>query len=78
MSIKRYYYEHQKQEEAKREKEIEELFRRWREEEHIKKIARDEARKEAQNYIAQNKTEVEVEVNKKSFQALRDAFENLF
>lgn len=76
--IQDYYYQHQKKEEARREDEITKILNDWIQADRVKKIARDEARKESKNFLDAHSRDIQIEVDKRSIASVRDALFRAF
>ena len=73
-----YYYKHLKKLEAERNDEISNLLNNWIQTDRIKTIARDEARKESKSFLDAHNRDIQIEVDKRSIQAVRDALYRVF
>lgn len=69
-------YQQQREQESK--DFIDNFLKKWYEEEHIKKIARQEAEKQAKLYLDRHKTEVQIEIDRKSLFEAKKAIYDLF
>lgn len=78
MTANEAFYKHLKELEEQSKRETEMLFYYWSIEPQLKKIAKEAAEEAAKRYLDAHERDIEINLDKRSLNAVQDALRNLF